>query len=44
MAYAECDNMDCEAMLDTELFEDEEEARQEVIKMWNRRVNDGRED
>ena len=44
MAYAECDNVDCEAMVDTELFESEDEARQTVIKMWNRRVGDGRED
>lgn len=44
MAYAECDNTDCEAMIDTELFESEDEARQTVIKMWNRRVDDGRED
>ena len=40
MAYAECDNADCEAMLGTELFESEEEAKQTVIKMWNRRAND----
>lgn len=41
MAYAECNNMDCEAMIDTELFESEEEAKEMVIKMWNRRVNNG---
>ena len=41
MAYAECNNMDCEAMIDTELFEDENQAEQKVIEMWNRRANNG---
>jgi Lar family restriction alleviation protein len=40
MAYTECDNMDCEAVIDTELFEDENQAKQKVIELWNRRVSD----
>ena len=38
MAAVECNNMYCEAMIDTQWFDTGDEAIQEAIACWNRRV------
>ena len=40
MAAIECNNMYCEAMIDTQWFDTGDEAIQEAITCWNRRVNE----
>ena len=40
MAAVECNNMYCEAMIDTQWFDTGDEAIQEAITCWNRRVDE----
>lgn len=40
MAAVECNNMYCEAMIDTQWFDTGDEAIQEAITCWNRRINE----
>lgn len=38
MAAVECKNMYCEAMIDTQWFDIADEAIQEAVTCWNRRI------
>lgn len=39
-AAVECNNTNCEALIDSEWCDTEEEAIQAVVPCWNRRVNE----